>query len=308
VSYGPGGVKHVHVSDDSLVFDPSEQWWCTHSLANGAVLAGYDAARHRMVWFQDRSGGYSVELGTLWFTLFDDGVADPWQSGTVPGAAPGGRGFMGLAYDPSTSRVLIDGGQRDNGVNYGDTWSLRLQSDLVTATLASLVEASSTSGGVTLRWDVTVAPGTPCRVEHSADAVSWADAGSAEWTAANAIRFTAPAIAAGTREAYRLRIAAVTGDVVESPLWLDGPHAAAALAISPAANPTRGVLSFRLALSGSAPAHVRLFDVGGRLVRERDVSAGAQVLSLGDAPSPGLYFAVLEQAGKRSTARVVATP
>jgi hypothetical protein len=91
-------------------------------------------------------------------------------------------------------------------------------------------------------------------------------------------------------------------------VWLQGPADGARLAIAPLANPSRGALAVRLALPSAASARVRLYDVGGRLVRERGVTAGAQVLALGDAPGPGLYFVVLEQAGKRSTARIVVAP
>ena len=114
-------------------------------------------------------------------------------------------------------------------------------------------------------------------------------------------------LGAGARAAYRLVISDAAGRHAGDPVWLVGP-ARTALALWPLGNPAHGAIAVRLSLPGSAPAHVRLLDVGGRLVREASVPAGTQAWSFGVPPAPGLYFAEVEQAGARRVARIVAAP
>jgi hypothetical protein len=305
VTYGLDRVHHVSLGDDSIVYEDVTTTGAGPADSYYAVLAGFDPVQRRILWFHDsnRSGGLSVPMNQLWTTALGEGIAD-WQLRNVPGPWPVSRGCMPLAFDPTSSQVLLDGGVMDNGIYFADTWGLRLPVDLPTATVASLVEAASAASGVLLRWSVDATEGTPCIVERSGDGVAWTVAGSAQWTGAHEIRFADAPLAAGERVAYHLRIAAGVGATI----WLGAPATGVALAITPVSNPCRGTPSLRLSLAGSAPGRLRLLDVSGRVVGEATVPAGTRQWTSGAPVPPGLYFAEVVQSGARRSTRIVVTP
>jgi hypothetical protein len=300
-------VRHVTISDDSLVFEIVPATGISYLDGINTCLAGFDPVHRQLLWFADRSGGYSVQLERLWITSLGGPTAD-WQLKVAPAPCPTGRGFMATAFDPITSRLLLDGGVIDNGSYLGDTWGLQLPVDLPTAALVSLVDATSDAAGVALRWDVDAPSGTPCTVERSTDAVAWEVAGSAQWISTNELRFAGAPLANGTRAAYRLRVGAAGSDNVSAAVWLDAPAGNLALAIRPATNPCRGIPSLRLTLASSGPARVRLQDVSGRVVGEANVAAGTQQWTSSSSVRPGLYFAEVVQGRERRVTRVVVTP
>jgi hypothetical protein len=215
---------------------------------------------------------------------------------------------MGMAFDPTTSRVILDAGTADNGVYFADTWALQVPQTLPTATLISVESALSGPSGVRLRWRVSATTGTPCTVERSSDGTSWAAAGAASWTGSDVVAFSDAALAAGVREAYRLRVGGIDATTSDA-VWLTGASSAsAALAVAPLTNPSRGAPALRLSLREGSPARVRLLDVSGRVVGESQLAAGTQSWTPGVAPSPGLYFAELVQGRERRVARVVVAP
>jgi hypothetical protein len=269
-------------------------------------LAGFDPVHHRLMWFRDRSG-YSADLDQF-VTTDVGGLSAAWQTRSILGVLPTWRAFFSSTFDAAASRLVIHGGEMDNGVYFADTWALQLPIDQPTAALVSLADASCDAAGVHLRWDVSAPTGTNCTVERSTDAVSWTLAGVASWTGSHEVRFTGAPPAGGVREAFRLRLAVAGGDQVGEIVWLSAPAAYAAIAIATVSNPCRGAPSLRLSLGASGPARLRLLDVSGRVVSEANLPVGTQRWTSGHAPSPGLYFAELVQAGQRRVARVVVTP
>jgi hypothetical protein len=80
------------------------------------------------------------------------------------------------------------------------------------------------------------------------------------------------------------------------------------LALAPAANPARGQVRFSVTLPAAGRARLAIHDVAGREVArllDGDHAAGTFTLAWNSPASPGLYFATLESAGQRRTARVV---
>jgi hypothetical protein len=83
---------------------------------------------------------------------------------------------------------------------------------------------------------------------------------------------------------------------------------ASRLALAPAANPARGVVRFAITLPAAGHARLAIHDVAGREVArllDGDHAAGTFTLAWSGPVAPGLYFATLESAGERRTARVV---
>jgi len=301
--YGPWRIGYVRYVADTLVYTEDMPAQDLPASALGADFIDYDPVHRQMLFFPDAYQGYSVDLGDLWVVSLGGPTAD-WELRSIAGPVPADRGFFAYTYDPVSNRVMLDGGQKDNGPNYADTWLLQLPIDSPTAVLVSLVQSSEDAAGVHLRWNVSAPIGTPCAVERSTNGVEWVNAGGAAWSGPDEVDYSGAPLPAGTRVAFRLRVSGDAG----APVWVGGPAIPVALALSPLSNPSRGGATLRLALGADAPAHVRVLDVGGRVVSEASLPAGTQRWSVSGSLRPGLYFAELEQSGKRAVARLVIAP
>ena len=303
VRYG-GAVSHltlgpdeIHGDDVTLIGEPPESW----------TPIGFDPVRRRII-AEARQGRYSCyNPGLLWKITLDD--VPEIAPIAAEGAAPAARGLFASQYDPVGDRLWLTGGYDDNDTYFDDTWTLQLRPDQVTATLASLASAVADAGGAHLKWNVSAHAGIALAVERSADGTAWEGAGPIVDAGADAVSFDDATLAAGERRAYRLLATGggatkVLGDAV----WLTGPAVGGALALSPLANPSRGPLAVRLTLAPGVPAHLRLLDVGGRLVSEASVPAGATSWTFASPRVAGLYFAQVEQAGQRRSTRIVSAP
>ena len=306
VSFGAYPVGHVLLGDDVVQFQPADS--TATSAPPDLFFAGFDPVQMRMLWFEDRSGGYSVNLDQMYFTSLLGGPPLAWQLSTVATGGPTSRGGMAIVFDPSTSRLVIDGGLADNGAYFADTWALQLPLDQATAALASLASASADAAGAHLEWSVSSGAVAALTVQRSRDGTAWQDAGPARRADDGRAAFDDRALTAGTRLAYRLRVS-LAGDVTTtSPVWLEGVPGSRGLALEAVANPARGALAVRFSLGSGAPAHLRLLDVSGRLVSETTVSSSAAAYDFGSPPAPGLYFAELSQGSAKRITRLVAVP
>ena len=87
------------------------------------------------------------------------------------------------------------------------------------------------------------------------------------------------------------------------------PPVGAPLISSVRPNPSMGGLTVELSLAGDEPASLHIFDAAGRLRLRRSVEAGAGAHSvrfvLGSELGSGVYWIVLDQAGRSSKARFV---
>lgn len=87
----------------------------------------------------------------------------------------------------------------------------------------------------------------------------------------------------------------------------DGPPSGR-LALAPSMNPSRGTVRFAVTLPSAGHVRLVIHDVAGREVArllDGEHAAGAFSLAWSEPGAPGLYFATLESAGERRTARVV---
>ncbi len=304
-SYGLNPIAHIVFGQDTVSVEtvPSEGGLPPFDLYYYAM---FDPGQRRLMFFEDRTGGYSAHLGQFWSAMLG-GAELTWVLQDANGPQPAGRGFFANAFDPVTNRIIIDGGQTDNGPNYADTYALQLPAGLPTATLVSLEEATSDARGVMVRWWVNAAPGTACTVDRSVDGASWTAAGEAVWLGAHEVRYDGAPLAPGARAAFRLGVAGAGGMQWSEAVWLDGPAAGATLALAPISNPSRGAPTLALELADGPPARLRLLDVSGRLVSEATLPAGTRRWTAASPPPPGLYFAELVQRGERRVARVVVT-
>lgn len=175
-----------------------------------------------------------------------------------------------------------------------------------TAIRASLVSAETSIGRASLVWWTDGSVGERITVER-AEGAGWMALAQAPVEASGYVRYTDLEANSG-RQGYRLRLA--DGPASGTETWVDVPAAnvLAIGAIRP--NPgAAGAMTIALSLAGTAPAMLALFDLGGRLVRERslDLEPGAHVVPLttGEPLAAGIYFVRVMQDGAIASRRIV---
>lgn len=280
---------------------------------NGAS-AIYDPVGDRMLMF----GGYGDDAATneIWSLDLSD---LNWTLLTPTGTPPSPRSNAGLVYDPDGARLLLIGGSA-NGVELGDTWEL------------SLVGAPA--------WTERTSPGQPVGsglnhvvVDPSHERVLWflptgeiwayELSGTPDWHPLD-VSFRLGGTIHPTYDPefdrvlveWRYRDINYTWALTWEP-WspLDptsvSAGAGARLTLGVASpHPVRGDLIAGFSLASDSPAMLEVFDVTGRRLLRRDVSAmgaGAHRLNLtgGSRLPPGVYTMRLAQGARVARARAV---
>ena len=113
--------------DDTWRFDVDASGWtevtqlsfpverCLHS-------AAYDILNRRMIMYGGQTGG-ALALDDIWIL---DLATDSWADVT-PAVRPSGRFFVGMDYDSSRHRVLVQGGYMQSGAT-DEVWAFDLDS------------------------------------------------------------------------------------------------------------------------------------------------------------------------------------
>jgi hypothetical protein len=158
---------------------------------------------------------------------------------------------------------------------------------------------------VTVRWHTTLEV-RAAAVERGAGGEGWRADGRVS-VGHQSIELVDSDVAPGGTYAYRLTVVTASGDTWRDSLAVRVPPAVR-LAVRAAPNPARGRLRVALALPGSVPAELGLWDVAGRRVARSTLDLGpgdhAIVWSLPRRLAAGVYLVRLEQAGERVTARI----
>lgn len=266
------------------------------------VPYGFDAARREILAFARDDAG-RMECATP--LAMAPEVARRWTERTLSHEAPGGRVAAALALDPLADRVLLVGGYDDDARYFADTWALQWQAPV--AATAALAHAQASAQGTRLEWRMSGATSVRATVERSADGVAWLELGAARAASADVLVFDDAPLEPGERAAYRLRIGSGATPTLSEIAWLERAAAPAALALAAAQNPSTGPMRVRLALAGSAPATLTLFDLSGRALERVDLAAGAREWSFGAPRTPGVYLARLSQGGVHRMVKLAAS-
>jgi len=237
-----------------------------------------------------------------------DGTFDPsWSPAGVtlatnaecdqPAIAPDALGGAVLAYRRFESAI----GSR--------IYAERIQPDGPVPTLLTFAEEQTTAGTVRLTWFTPDGSGQRAVAQRSTDGVSWD--GVAQLTSDAAGEFVLEdRMPAGGRFDYRLGVAAPGGEQFTDGHWVVIPVGVAFGLTSVGPNPSRGSVIVTFAMAEAGAASLDLFNVAGRRVLHRDVTAlsvGAHTLELakdGQLPS-GVYMLRLVQ-GARTAERKIA--
>ncbi len=205
--------------------------------------------------------------------------------------------------------MVVVQGQGDTGfVPQGDAWMLEF-AEQSTPTRLTLADEQTGAGSVRLTWFTPDGAGQRATAQRSTDGATWDDV--AQLTSNAAGEFVLEdRVAAGGRFDYRLGVAAPGGEQFTDGHWVVIPVGVAFGLTSVGPNPSLGSVAVTFAMAEPGAASLDLFNVAGRRVLHRDVTAlsvGAHTLELakdGQLPS-GVYVLRLVQ-GRRAVERKIA--
>jgi hypothetical protein len=179
--------------------------------------------------------------------------------------------------------------------------------ELVTATLADLIDVTAESGKVTLQWSINGRPGAEATLYRHREAQPRQAVETGVADGLGRITFTDRDVAPGDRWAYALGIASGAGEILSPESWVDVPGRVLAFDV-PSPNPSAGRFDLTASLPAAGPLRIEILDVAGRTraVRERtSAEAGAHrfAFDLRGSVAAGIYFARLTAANRVLTRR-----
>jgi hypothetical protein len=264
-----------------------------------------DPNRQRAVLYAGTFLGSENRYFDLWDLRLSGGPME-WRQRSPSGAILSARFGHVAILDAVNDRMLVSGGFGSAATLY-DVWRLQWFSDIPTAATMSLISSDVNADRVELRWGVTAANGSPCRLERKRESEAWRTVDSAVLDGSGAITFVDRAVAAGSRYGYRLVVSESGEETLSPETWIDTPSGAAFSLHGFSPNPSFGPARVQFSLPDSRPATIQLVDVSGRRIAERRIespAAGATTVEI--APegglAPGLYFIRLTQ-GNRTVVR-----
>jgi hypothetical protein len=198
----------------------------------------------------------------------------------------------------------------------GETWVEVPIGQGFLRTSAESIQAELAGGIAHLAWRVVTGPATTARVYRIRPGAAWAMVASFRLAGTNVVRYDDRDLVAGTPVGYRVGLQYESGPDCRSPeelfapVWLEVPEEPVVqLDLRLRANPTKDEPEVSLALPGSDPAWLELYDPRGRLLWRRDVAPlgrGNHPLRLSElAGRPaGIYLLRVRQQGQSRTVRL----
>ncbi len=273
-----------------------------------AAALQYDPNREMMVL----SGGDQLEnaipFGDVWAVSLSGGALQ-WVrlnlASGLPTVAPPVPRYAHLALiDPANDRMLVSGGANLFGT-LGDVWRLQWAPGNPTPTATSLVSSDARFDEVELRWALSGDGTALCRLERKDPASDWRTIDTA--SGSDFVVFHDRGVTPGTRYGYRLDVLDASGETRSAAVWVDVPARPGFALDGFSPNPTTSRPRVVFSLAESSPATIELFDLNGRRLARRVLTApaaGATTIELAPDATlvPGLYFVRLTQ-GTRTLVR-----
>ena len=261
------------------------------------TAAAVDPDRHRLVVLAPDDWN-DPRIDETWFIDLDAPLA--WNRiATTPPAPP--RSGPALLVDRAGGRLVMLGGARN------DVWALPL--DALTPTLPSFSRFDARPDRVELHWQGAEAIARSA-VERRTATGAWIAVGQAERDAPDDLAFVDRDVVPGAAYSYRLVVTrdGVASRTPEITVWV--PSRAGTLELRVLGpNPARDRARLAIALPGSRPARLDLYDTSGRRVFEQALSPVAGAASFEWAAPrrlpAGLYFLRLSQANASIVRRIV---
>lgn len=250
----------------------------------------------------DNNGASWTEVGSV------TNVSTDWTN-TFSTFEPNQGDYLHFAADTGAVYPVWADGRDGNPNVYVSRITLQ-----TTPTLLSLVSAEAQPGRVSLRWYASGSEGLVATVYRRDAGAAGADDG---WTALaqlpvpgnGALDYVDTGVEPGRGYEYRLGIVEDGAETFAGFALVSVPLRPEFGVEGVTPNPTRDAMNVTFTLPNASAARLALYDIAGRQVLERDVTAlgaGRHVVSLRPdrALAMGIYILQLEQAGKRATTRV----
>jgi hypothetical protein len=296
------------ISSPSAIYGPaagSESGWEGRIVYNfracpdgaGGLFVGWDDGRGATgasVWIAHRTG--DGDPGAGW-TVDGRMVNDPAIASHLGGLAPAADGSLLAAWSGEISPDL-----------YG-SWLARVEPDVDTPVLASVVSAAVVDGRVHIEWSLD-GGASQAVVYRSAAGGPWDRVTVLTPDGRGQIAFDDASVEPGTRYDYRLGIMDGGVEILTAETWVDVPRWELALERARPNPSPRGALEGAFTLPDASPARLELLDVAGRRMAAHDVGSlgpGRHVVTLareGSLPA-GAYVLRLTQHGNQRVARAV---
>ena len=177
-----------------------------------------------------------------------------------------------------------------------------------TPVMVSLVDALFTDGAVRVSWQV--AGGLEATVERTVEDDSWQSVVRLVADGSGRMAYEDRDVEPGRRYGYRLALSDEGREVRAGEVWVEVPLSTSftQFALRGAVpNPAVAGLQVSFTLPYAGPVRFELYDVGGRLVLERNaiLGTGSHVTNLGGADlAAGVYLVRLTHGGRSLTTRV----
>ncbi|MEO5617160.1 MAG: T9SS type A sorting domain-containing protein [Candidatus Eisenbacteria bacterium] len=194
-----------------------------------------------------------------------------------------------------------------NGIS-NQLYAQRYTGDAVTEALTSLVRVEALPDRVTLVWSRGTDAPAEVRVERRGGSGAWSVIERAAFAGSGSLEYSDATVTAGERYAYRLAWTGTAGERTTAETLVQVPLAIALALHGFRPNPAQGELHVAFSLPRAGATTIEVLDLGGRIVRRRDVShlgTGNHVLRLtdGERMNPGVYWLRLRHEGRTLTAK-----
>ncbi|MEO5619150.1 MAG: T9SS type A sorting domain-containing protein, partial [Candidatus Eisenbacteria bacterium] len=232
-----------------------------------------------------------------------------WPSTGLPLVDPSLNGSqVGLFATPDGSGgAIVVWNDYRNGVQ-DQIYAQRYSGDNITAALTSLVRFEALPDRVTLLWSRGDDAPLEVRVERRRGAEGWSVLNHADFTVTGSLEYEDRSVQPGERYGYRLAWTDASGEGHTAETGVQVPLAIALGLHGLRPNPAVGELLVAFSLPGPGATTVEVLDLGGRVVRKRDVSAlgtghHVQRMDDGERLHPGVYWMRLIHDGRTLTAK-----
>jgi hypothetical protein len=181
----------------------------------------------------------------------------------------------------------------------------RIECDVATAVLISLIGADAGPDGIALSWYATEA--VSVAVERRVDDGGWTQVAMRTSDGSGRITYDDRDVAAGHRYGYRLRYRDGSGERVVGETSVDLPFTARTGLVGFIPNPARERPGVAFSLASDHPATLSIHDVAGRRIGSIEVGSfgrGSHLLPLENVSlASGVYLLRLTQDGRTVKAR-----
>jgi len=232
----------------------------------------------------------------------------------IPGGTPictnsESQSSPAIASDGFGGAIVVWAGEFAGSLG-SDIGAQRIKADGPVPVLASLVSSEIQGNAIALIWQGSGLGEIEATVYRRTGADPWMLAGLPRAEGPDQLIFVDRSIVRGQSYAYRLGYREGGTEAFTPESWVDVPAALTLSLETPTPNPVEGDLIVSFSLPSSDPARLRVFDVAGRVVIDREVGAlgpGHHLVRLREANRvpPGACLISLDQSGRTIIRRAV---